>query len=219
MVAQSRSAVDQRWVDTARLVHILHVMNVNKGGKSFPIWSLVELAETDVMAGVPEGRHLLGRMFQEAAVLGGATVVLLDFAGVRVATASFLRESVAAFRSQSRRQSDGAYPVLSNVPTTVLDELKLLGEVWPVCETEPGTGRVVRSWIEGNLEAKQQQTFQLVDRHGPMDVKTLSELNPSEHVQLPAWHNRIRALVERGILVERTTGRGKTLESILKVVT
>ena len=181
------------------------------------VLSLVELAGSPVLAGVPEGQGLFSRIVQATASQPPAAIVLLDFSGVRIATASFLRESVAAFRKYARHRASGAYPVLSNVPPPVLDELRLLGEVWPVCETE--AGQVVRSRIEGNLDPKQRSAFELVDRHGPIDVRGLSELDQSDDVQLPAWHNRVRALVERGLVIERSSDRGKLLESILKAVT
>jgi hypothetical protein len=44
------------------------------------------------------------------------TLALLDFSGVAVATASFLRESVIGFRDYARQALPNIYPVVANLP-------------------------------------------------------------------------------------------------------
>jgi hypothetical protein len=52
--------------------------------------------------------------------------VFLDFGGVTVATASFLRETVLAYRDTVRRRRSNFYPVVANADQLVEDELKVL---------------------------------------------------------------------------------------------
>jgi len=51
--------------------------------------------------------------------------LFLDFSGVQIATASFLRESVFAFRDAIRRRRSNFYPVIANAESAVEDELKV----------------------------------------------------------------------------------------------
>jgi hypothetical protein len=172
--------------------------------------------ESNVLAGAPHGRKVFGRMMertsQEPATPEPA---FLDFSGVEVATASFLRETVLAYRNAVRRRRSNFYPVVANASALVSDELAVLvasdNDVLMMCllseDAQPLELRLI-----GELDPKQRITFDLVRERGETDAAELMrEHGDSEasSVKQTAWNNRLSSLVSRGLLVELSQGRAK----------
>ncbi len=64
--------------------------------------SMQKIGNGSVLAGALNGRSALGRLLEMVAIEPAAPEpVYLDFAGIDAATASYLRESVSAFRAPS----------------------------------------------------------------------------------------------------------------------
>ena len=173
-----------------------------------------DLANNDVLAGALTGRKALGTLLEQ---IDGEPEdpepVYLDFTGVAVATASFLRESVLEFRDTVRRRWTGYYPVVANANDTIREELSVLLEpqrdVLLLCTLNddgvPGAPRLV-----GELEPKQRITFDLVKKLGEADAGELMRTtNGSEEVGQTAWNNRLASLSRLGLLMELSHGRAK----------
>ena len=78
--------------------------------------SLYEMCELEVLAGAVNGKALLNRLLDATAMEAETPEpIFLDFSGIQVATASFLRESVLAFRDIVRGRRSHYYPVIANV--------------------------------------------------------------------------------------------------------
>jgi hypothetical protein len=176
---------------------------------------LEEIGKSTVLAGALNGKTTLGRLM-EATVTepGDPEPVFLDFSGVEVATASFLRESVLAFRDIVRRRRSAFYPVIANANEAVRDELMELlrprGDVLMACTLGDG-GAVMEPTLLGDLDPKQRVTFDLVREHGETDAgELMREYGKSEGLRhATAWNNRLASLAALGLVVELSEGRAK----------
>ena len=140
-------------------------------------------------------------------------LIFLDFAGIDVATASFLRESVLAYRDIVRGRRSNLYPVVANASEAIMDEFKVLlslrGDVLMTCNLDDDD-RVMDSAVFGDLDPKQKITFDLVQQHGVTDAGSLMQHHGErEGVKQNAWNNRLASLACLGIIVEMTQGRAK----------
>jgi hypothetical protein len=176
------------------------------------------LADGDgkVLAGAPHGRKVFGRMMEKTSQEPDlAEPAFLDFSGVEVATASFLRETVLAFRDAVRRRRSNFYPVVANASSVIVDELAVLtaadNDVVFTCllddNKEPHEPRII-----GVLDPKQRITFDLVRKRGETDAgELLREHGDDEEnrVTQTAWNNRLSSLASRGLVVELSQGRTK----------
>src|SRR5947209_1314390 len=82
-----------------------------------------EVGDDDVLAGSADGAQAFAALVGRVAELGEARVVLLDYAEVTVATASFMREAVIGFRNYCRESRPNLYPVVANANLKVEEEL------------------------------------------------------------------------------------------------
>ena len=172
-----------------------------------------DLAANSVLAGARAGRAMLGRLLER---VGNdpqePELVLLDFDGVDVATASFLRESVVEFKDAVRRRWVNCYPVVANANEWIEEELLVLitanRDVLIVCRVDqrgrPGAARLI-----GELEAKQRIAFDLVAELGEAGAGELKSADDVEGVTQTAWNNRLAALSRLGLLMETSEGRSK----------
>ncbi len=175
--------------------------------------NLVE-GEGNVLAGAINGRKVLARLVEftsrEPAI---PEIVFLDFCGVQVATASFLRETVLEFRDTVRRRRSNFYPAIANASDLVADELAVLvaphGDVLMLCSLDD-TGKPHHPRLAGDLDPKQRVTFDLVRQRGETDAAELMrEYGESEGVKQTAWNNRLASLADLGLVVELSQGRAK----------
>jgi len=179
-----------------------------------------ELGNADVLAGAINGRKVLAKLLERTDK--EPTVpepVFLDFAGVNVATASFLRETILAYRDTVRRRRSNFYPVVANANQVVEDELKVLvssdADVLMLClldeNDQPHQPRLL-----GRLDPKQRLTFDLVQRRQETDAAELMrEHRETEGVKQTAWNNRLSALANMGLVVELSEGRAKRYRPLL----
>lgn len=168
-----------------------------------------------VLAGALHGRAILNELLSTVASEPAVPEpVFLDFGKVEVATASFLRESVVAFREYVRGRRSTFYPVIANANDNVSDELlelaKNRGEAFLVCRLADDH-RVEGTTLLGELNPKQKITFELVRAHSETDAAELMR-NYGERegvTQTTAWNNRLAALATLGLIVEISQGRNK----------
>ena len=173
-----------------------------------------ELVENDVLAGALKGRKILGLLLER---MEGETIhpqmVYLDFKGVEVATASFLRESILEFRNIVRRRWINCYPVIANASESVIEELLVLLEPQRdvlMLSSLDEEGNPHSSRLVGALDPKQSITFDLVKKLGETDAKELMhKFKESDGVRQTAWNNRLASLSRLGLLMELSQGRAK----------
>lgn len=179
--------------------------------------SMKELSQGDgeTLAGALTGRKLLAKLIElTGGEPGEPEPVFLDFAGVQVATASFLRESVLAFRDDVRRRRSNFYPVIANASDLVAEELKVLvasrGDVLMLCSLD-AHGDPHQPRLLGELDPKQRMTFDLVQQRGETGAAELMrDYGEAEKTTVQtAWNNRLSALANLGLVVELSQGRTK----------
>jgi hypothetical protein len=186
--------------------------------------SMNDVGGAAVLAGALNGRGALNRLLQLVdAEPEAPEPVFLDFQRIEVATASYLRECVAAFRDVIRGRDSHYYPVIANPNETVRDELLELargrGDVFMTCVlAEDGT--ISRPALVGDLEEKQLLTFRLVQQHGETDAgELMREYGKREKVRhTTAWNNRLSSLSSLGLVVEMRQGRLKRYRPLFQGV-
>ena len=143
--------------------------------------------------------------------------LFLDFSGVAVATASFLRESVLALRDIVRNRRSNLYPVIANPNEAVRDELAELadarGAVLMTCHLDD-RGTVTSTSTIGVLDPKQQLTFEVVSERGETDAGELMRDRDDGLKTATGWNNRLSSLAAMGLIIEVSRGRSKRYRPI-----
>ena len=183
---------------------------------------MLERCGGTVLAGALNGRMALNGMLSVTlAEPDRPELAILDFSGIEVATASYLRESVLAYRDIIRGRRSRFYPVVTNLNDVVRDELvellRLRGDALMICDFSED-GEVVDATPLGELDPKQRLTFDLVQQHRETDAGTLMrEYGNSEGIKhTTTWNNRLAALAALGLVTEWSQGRAKRYRSLVE---
>jgi hypothetical protein len=187
------------------------------------VW-IKNLAPGPTLSGALRGQDLLAKLLPQIAIEpSSAQPLFLDFTGIDSATASFLRESILAFRDMVRGRRSNIYPVVANANGTVHEDLTEIvrsrGGVLLTCRlAEDGT--VSEPSLIGDLDPKQQLTFDLVRQRGETDAVELKrDHGTHEPARSTVWNNRLSSLVALGLLIEdMSTGRTKRYRPVLEGV-
>jgi len=175
---------------------------------------LRDFVDCEILAGARTGRNTLRVLLDRIGSNSRSPeTVYLDFAGIEVATASFLRECILEFRDTVRRRWANYYPVVANANEAIVEELSVLLEpkrdVLLLCELDD-TKKPRRPRLVGDLEPKQQVTYDLVRELGEANAGELMRTaNGEEQVAQTAWNNRLASLSRLGLLMEHSHGRAK----------
>jgi hypothetical protein len=167
-----------------------------------------------VLAGAPNGRRTFARLIEATSHEPAAPEVLfLDFDKVEVASASYLREAVVAFRDAVRSRRSNFYPVVANANQQVEEELAFLvtptGNALMSCRLG-NEGTVTGAVLIGDLDPKQRLTFTIISEHGETDAAELMRSHSAEEeVKQTAWNNRLASLALLGLVCELSQGRSK----------
>ena len=186
--------------------------------------SLLAIGGSDVLAGALNGRSALNALLSMTATEpANPEPVFLNFTGIEVATASFLRESILAFRDIVRGRRSKFYPVVANPNDAVREELLELlmprGDVLMLCALDEADAVTMAAPL-GELDPKQRLTFDLVHEHGETDAGALMrEYGKSEGVKhTTAWNNRLASLASLGLVIETSQGRAKRYRPLFEGV-
>ncbi len=175
----------------------------------------------DLLAGAATGAEALARLIGHFADQHEPTVVILDFSGIDIATASFLREAVLGFRDYCRNSRESLYPVLAGLGVKVREELdgllKLKGDAFILCDLTP-KGAIKNAVVIGTLDTKQQDTLNAVLRVGKADAVSLAKNDPRTP-NPTAWNNRLAGLAAKGLLRETQNGRSKIYAPVVEALT
>ena len=176
---------------------------------------MTEYTRSTVLAGALDGKLALNWMLTKTiSEPHHPELAILDFTGIEVATASFLRESVLAFRDIVRGRRSQYYPIVANITDVVRDEfielLRARGGALMGCNAS--VHGEIRDFVPlGELDPKQRHTFDLIQKHGETDAGRLmrkyGEREGLKHTT--AWNNRLAGLSAMGLIVERNQGRAK----------
>lgn len=183
--------------------------------------SLIQLSDSPVLAGAVNGKIAFGEIIK---CINEDTPVpqplFLDFRGIDVATASYVRESVFSLKTYLRARGSFYYPVVANANADVWDEISVIAsaknDVIVTCDLSDD-GTVTQAELIGSLDPKQQMTFELVLKFGQVDANYLMEqFGEAEKTKnTTAWNNRLANLASRGIIREYTKGRSKYYRPLL----
>lgn len=179
-------------------------------------FKLLPYAVDGVLAGATQGQKVFVSILDECkSIAPEPSIFIIDFKGVDLATASFLRESVFLLKDLMRARNSNWYPVLANVCPVVEEELSILTQARRdaliLCTC--GDDEIVSdARLFSNLDPKHERTFEIVVIEGEADAGSLAETyGEAEQLFKPtAWNNRLKSLAERGVLMEFTKGRAKS---------
>ena len=179
---------------------------------------MIAYAQNEVLAGSTDGQLAFVDLLQKTKVPAKPEVCFLDFSGIDVATTSFLRESVVAYRNHTRSTWPSIYPICANLASRVREEfesfLTARGDAFVICsiDAEESIGSVE---LIGKVEGKQGVALRGVLELGEVDAPSL-RAHVDEDVAPTAWNNRLGALVAKGILIEVGSGRNKRYRPVLE---
>jgi hypothetical protein len=178
-----------------------------------------ELAGTAVLSGAPRGADMFARLIKQANPQPThPEPIFLDFSNVEVATASYLRESVFAFRDFVRGKRSMLYPVIANANEEIREELLMLaassGDAIMSCLLS-SDGKVSNPALIGSLDPKQQLAFDLVNQRGETDASELMRDFGEGLRRATGWNNRLASLAALGVIIEVSQGRSKRYRPVL----
>jgi hypothetical protein len=180
--------------------------------------SIFKLGDDPVCAGRVDGRRTMVRTLESLERHG--PLVVLDFAGVDLATSSFLSEAVLRLRDHLRLGSPPASLVVSNLAEAVEEELgDLLTRSRQAMFAADQLGeQLTNTRLLGQLDEKLDETLRLVVARGDA---TASELHADTADDTPigptAWNNRLNSLADMSLLVESARGRTKRYRPVLEL--
>ena len=174
-----------------------------------------------VFSGAAPGRRLLSALLAATPLVDLPTPAFLDFAGVEVATASFLRETVIGFRDYARMSLPNIYPAVANLSAAVAEELDFFvrarGDVLWSCNLD-SKDNITAAKLIGDLDPAQRTTFDAVRQMGTISAPELATQFAAEGIGSTAWNNRLSALAGKGLLIERRQGKSKSFSPLLEIV-
>ena len=183
--------------------------------------SIFELAgHKRILTGSLAGRKVLSDLIAAIRPAAEAEIVFLDFAGIEVATSSFLRECVVGFRDFARNGSMNLFPVIANANPAVTEELEFFAkqraDVFWSCERD-AEGNPSNISLLGELEPVLRVTFDHIKRLGAASAPQLAASGEDENIKPTAWNNRLSSLAAKGLVVERRIGKTKSYKPLLEV--
>lgn len=186
---------------------------------------IVELTGTSTLAGTLQGKRLFSLLsdgrFEHSAE---PAALFLDFSGIEIATASYLRESVLRFKNHMRTSKTTVYPVLANANESVLEEAAVVidatNDALLACRLDQAN-EVSEVQLLGKLDPKQRMTLSVVNQAKRADASSLMKQFGAQEktTRTTAWNNRLAALSSRGLIREISEGRSKHYVSMFDEVT
>jgi hypothetical protein len=190
----------------------------------YPTLSLFEIARTSILSGAQDGKATFVALLKKAnCEPDEPSPLLLDFKGIDVATASFLREAIFALKSHLRTSNSKFYPAVANVNESVREELSVIAEARSdalLAVEITKSGCVAKQMVIGSLDPKQASTFKRVTELQNTDAGSLMEkFGAAESTtSTTAWNNRLASLVAHGLIREYSRGRAKFYRPLFEEV-
>lgn len=174
-----------------------------------------------ILAGSPHGRILLAQLIGQVTQEKVATPLFVDFAGIEVATGSFLRTAILGFRDYCITAELYLIPIATNLTEEMVEEMNLIleakGDAMLSCNLDQ-ENQIYNAQILGKLEEKQLITLNTVLQEREVNAVDLEKKYWSqEKIKATGWNNRLNSLVMKGILFEIKRGRQKFYRPVLEV--
>jgi hypothetical protein len=181
---------------------------------------MLQPGDEPVLAGRLSGKRAFLSALGRLPVIAEPTLILLDFAGVDLATSSFLSESVLPLRDHLGVRGQPGYVVAANLNDVVREEIEEMlrrsGDALITCTNTAGGIRDVQ--LCGKLEDKLRETLGLVSSKGETTAAALQkECRDTDPVGPTAWNNRLATLAAKRLVVEVLQGRTKKYRPVLEV--
>jgi DNA-binding transcriptional ArsR family regulator len=168
------------------------------------------------LSGAGRGRLLLARLIEWTANQSPRGTLLLDFRGVATATASFLRESVLAFRDYARTYQPELFPVVANLNDELREEfdelLRQRREAMLACSADK-RGKVVADQVLGVLEPGLAATLEVIRTRGAVSPGELRE--GKVKLEASTVSNRLASLARQGFVTSRAEGNRRIYSFVL----
>lgn len=172
--------------------------------------SLKGILNSTSLLGIAAGRDAATRLLVRVNASTNTPMVLLDFHGMELVTASAARESI--FKLATHLAEQGTLLVCVNANESTLDELAFAATALKqpmVVGTLGKKGELQAPHVIGQLEAVQMKTLELVGRLGEVDAKTASQEAGDKSAGATGWNNRLSSMASLGLLKERKVGKTK----------
>lgn len=169
---------------------------------------LLRLGEEPILAGRLSGRRAFVEALGQVPTEQASVLIVLNFAGIELATSSFLNEMVLPLREHLRLRRPAGYVMVANLNQQVHEEFEELLR-------RSGDALLVASDITlsvdlvGNLDQKLQETFDLVRSKTEATASELYSETGDAGIGPTGWNNRLSALASKSLLYETTEGRTK----------
>jgi hypothetical protein len=181
---------------------------------------MIEFAVAGALSGAMHGTSTFARIMSQLSNEPPQPAALeIDFRGVEVATASFLRECVLSVRNAVRSRGSNFYPVIVDANQSIIDDLSELAEYRKevfVIANRDQRAELTTFQLVGRLEAKQQVTLGHVKQLGKTDAAELMQRFGTDEglTTTTAWNNRLASLALQGLIAENRIGRLKKYHMI-----
>jgi hypothetical protein len=173
----------------------------------------------NLSGGIP-GRKLLSAFIAATPPADAPMIVFLDFKGIEIATASFLREAVVSFRDYARLSLSNVYPAVANLAPEVREELDFFlrttrDALW-ACDLD-SSNHASQARLIGELDPAQRATFDAMLGKPATTATELATLFADQSIGPTAWNNRLSGLAAKGLVVERRSGKTKSFSPLLEI--
>jgi hypothetical protein len=174
-----------------------------------------------LLAGRLSGQRAFVAALEQFPELSEPALVLLDFAGVELATSSYLSEVLVPLRDHLRLRRQPGYAVASNLAEKVREEIEEMlrrsGDAFLTCATDI-TGQINDVQLCGKLDDKLQETLRLVSSKRETTAAQLhDESRAVDLVGATAWNNRLATLATKSLVMEILQGRTKKYRPVLEI--
>lgn len=178
--------------------------------------SVAELAGSQELAGAANGNSWFRAARHSLDALEPG-LHSLDFKEVRLATVSWLRESVLALQKYAEAMQPTTLLIVANLSDLVREELAVaLEAVGRVTVTACVSSdlQLHNPVLLGRLDPALSETLRVVLGQREFDATFVSRV--LQHVRLSAANNRLAALEGRGILKSQRRGRARVYRPVLE---
>ncbi|MCC8978894.1 hypothetical protein [Bradyrhizobium acaciae] len=174
-----------------------------------------------ILAGRLSGKRAFVTALEQFPELTEPAIVLLDFAGVDLATSSYLNEVLMPLRDHLRMRRHPGYAVAANLNEKVREEIEEMlgrsGDAFLTCVTD-ASGNIADVQLCGRLDEKLLETLKLVSAKRETTAAQLHEETRNvDAVGATAWNNRLSSLAAKSLVVEILQGRTKRYRPVLEV--
>lgn len=196
--------------------------------------SLLEFLGDSALLADPIAGYQVRKRLDALPPPGPTCPIFLDFAGVKISTATALRAVVIKVRDHLLASQIG-FLVVANPAQQTIDELESLltlmrDAVW-ICQLVGDPACIMHERVLGYLDEVHSRTLGLVNFLGSGDAPTLaaahqqppapgspldaamrafgSATSKATPVGITAWNNRLSYLARKGLLIERRVGKLK----------